>query len=152
MTPEQLAQERQQLIGHLDALVDTYSAGEHSVDNLITLRRDLAVTLYRVAAHIKQVHGEAGLSYVTRKFVVAKAILDARRLDADPKKPTPMNVLETRVLEIDDVKKAHTDEVWKDAAREELRSKVDGAKQVLAALQQEIAFLTYEYKNTHQQA
>jgi hypothetical protein len=150
MTPEQLAQERKELISAMDAICDTYFGGGHPLDALITMRRELAVYSYRLSAHVKQVFGEAGLAYAVRKHTIAKEILRERSVDA--KKPEPMNVLEVKVLGVDAVKLAQTDEVWKDATREELKAKLDLAKQVLASLQQEISVLAYEMKTTHFQS
>jgi hypothetical protein len=149
MTPEQLAQERKELISAMDAICDTYFGGGHPLDALITMRRELAVYSYRLSAHVKQVFGEAGLAYAVRKHTIAKEILRERSVDA--KKPEPMNVLEVKVLGVDAVKLAQTDEVWKDAAREALKSKLDFVKQVLSSLNQEISVEANERRNAHYQ-
>lgn len=150
MTPEQLQAERQQLIGAMDVLCDTYHGGHHPLDALITMRRELAVTGYRLSAHVKQVFGEAGLAYAVRKHTIAREILRERSLDA--KKPEPMNVLEVKVLGVDDVKKAQSDEVWKDAEREALKAKLDFVKQVLSSMSQEISVLAFEARTTYHQS
>jgi hypothetical protein len=60
-------------------------------------------------------------------------------------------VLEVKVLGVDAVKLAQTDEVWKDAAREALKSKLDFVKQVLSSLNQEISVEANERRNAHYQ-
>ena len=137
--------EREQLISHMDALVDTYHGGTTDINNLLILRRDLAVTLYRLTSFVRHVHGTAGLTYARRKWAVAREIVEAQ--NADAKMAT--GKAEYRAETLASVKEAKEAEVWAEAEKEALRSKMDAARQVLQAMQQEIAFEAFEKKTTH---
>lgn len=139
--------ERELIISHMDTVIDTYHCGGHPVDALIEMRRDLAVHLYRLSAFVKQVHGEAGLSYIRRKYQAAREMVAAK--GADAKLPQGTNEVRTEALAstLDN----RTAEVWADAEREALRTKIDMAKQVLASMQQEIAYEAYEKRNAQHQ-
>lgn len=139
--------EREQLISHMDALVDTYHGGINDVGTLLQVRRDLAVYLYRLTAHMKEVHGNAGLTYARRKWAVAREIVEAQ--NADAKMAT--GKAEYRAETLASVKEAKEAEIWAEADKEALRSKMDAAKQVLQAIQQEIAYEAHEKKTTHYQ-
>lgn len=139
--------ERERLISHMDAVIDTYHMGNHPVDALIDMRRDLAVHLYRLSAFVKQVHGEAGLSYIQRKFQAAREMVAAK--GADAKLPQGTNEVRTEALA--STKDNRTTEVWAEAEREALKVKIDAVKQVLASMQQEIAYEAYEKRNAQHQ-
>lgn len=144
MTPEEMQAERIALTKKVDDIIDTYHAGAHDLHTLVEMRRDLAVWSYRLSAHVKQVHGEAGLTYLNRKYRISEAIVDARSHDAK----IAMNLLEQQALKMPSVRLAQEKEVWAEADKEALRTKLDFIKQVLASFQQEIAVLAHELKNT----
>jgi len=138
--------EREELTRRMDAIVDTYHGGTATVDQLIILRRDLASVSYRVAAFVKEVYGQAGLTYIRRKYRIAESILDARNQEA---KAPAMNILEQKAMTIRSVQIAQEEEVWAEAEKEALKSKLDFVKQVLSSMQQEIAYEANEKKNAH---
>ncbi len=137
--------EREQIISHIDAIVDTYHAGQQGVEALLVLRRDLAVHLYRLTAHVRTVYGEASLSYIRRKWAVAKEVVSAQAADAK----MAVSKAEYRADTLASVGEAKEAEVWAEADKEALRTKIDATKQVLQALQQEIAYEAFEKKTTH---
>ncbi len=139
--------ETEQLISECDKLVDAYFAGAHDIHSLIDMRRELAVWGYRLSTNVKDVYGEAGLSYLTRKHRIAESILDAKA--ADSRKA--MNILEQEAMKMPSVIRAQSDEVKKEAAKEGLKVKLDFLKQVLGSMTQEIAVLSHEMKTTHYQ-
>ena len=137
--------EREEITAHMDALVDTYHGGTHTVDQLLILRRDLAVNLYRLSAFIRQVYGEAMLGYVRRKYTIACEMVAAQNADAK----MPQSKIEPKTEALNSTFKARTDEAWAEAEKEALRAKIDFAKQVLASMQQEIAYEASEKKTAH---
>lgn len=139
--------ERELIITHIDALVDTYHAGIKDVETLLEVRRDMAVHLYRLTAYVREVHGAAGLSYARRKWAVAREIVQA--MNADAKLAT--GKAEYRAEALASVMEAKEAEVWAEADKEALRAKMDAARQVLQAIQQEIAYEAHEKKTTHYQ-
>lgn len=150
MTPAELSQERTMLIGKCDGLVDVYHMGAHDLHSLLEMRRELAVWGYRLSAHTKQVHGEAGLSYLQRKYTIARAITDARNLDAT-QKPPAMNVLEVQAQQLPSVVQAQQDETWREAEKDALKNKLLFIQQVLSSMSQELSVLSQEARNTHYQ-
>ncbi len=148
MTPEEQAKERAMLVGKCDQLVDAYHAGAHDLHSLIDMRRELAVWSYRLSAHTKDVHGQAGLSYLMRKYETASAILSARGMDASAKPPA-MNVLEVQAQQLPSVVNAQKAEIIAEAEKEALKSKLDFVKKVLESMNQELSILSYEAKTTH---
>lgn len=124
---------------------DTYHAGVTDVEKLIQLRRDLAVNLYHMTDHAREIHGQAGLTYIARKYRIAESIVDARANDAK----IAMNILEQQAQKMPSVKNAQEAEVWAEAAREAFKIKVDAIKQVLQSMQQEISHMSYEHRTTH---
>jgi hypothetical protein len=145
MTPEELAKERTMLVGKCDQLVDTYHAGAHDMHSLIEMRRELAVWSYRLSAHTKDVHGQAGLGYLMRKYRIAESIVDARASDAKK----AMNILEQEAMKMPSVVAAHKDEIWAEAEKEALKSKLDFVKKVLESMNQELSILSHEAKTAH---
>ena len=139
--------DREQLTARLDALVDTYHAGAQDIHTLLDLRREIAVHLYRLTAFVRDVHGSASLGYARRKWAVAKEVVAAMAADA---KVATIKA-EFRAETLAGVQEAREAEVWAEADREALKAKLDAAKQVLQAMQQEIAHLSYEAKTTHYQ-
>ncbi len=139
------------LISACDAIVDAYHAGSYTtgedLTNLLTMRRSLSANGSRLASHVKQVHGNAQLTYLMRKHRIAETIVDARGSDAKK----AMNILEQEAMKMPSVIAAHKEEIWADAEREMLKAKLDWYKQVLASIQQEISVLAYELKSTHYQ-
>jgi hypothetical protein len=143
--------EQEQITNHCDAIADTYLGGGHSLDNLLTMRRELAVYGYRLGAFTKQAWGEAGMTYLQRKYAIAKAITDARAMDAAPK-ATPMNVLEVKAQQLPSVVDAQEKELWAEASKEALKVKLEFIRQVLGAMTQEISVLSHEMKTTAYQS
>lgn len=137
--------EREEIISHMDAIVDTYHAGQQGVESLLILRRDMAANLYRLTAHVRMVYGTAGLAYVRRKWAIAKEVVAAQATDAK----LAVSKAEYRADTLASVGEAKEAEVWAEADKEALRSKMDAAKQVLQAMSQEIAYEAYEKKTTH---
>lgn len=151
MTPEEAAKERTMLITAMDTIVDSYHAGSYTtgedLTNLLTMRRDLSANGSRLASHVKQVHGNAGLTYLMRKHRIAETIVDARASDAKK----AMNILEQEAMKMPSVIAAQKEEIWADAEKETLKVKLDWYKQVLASMQQEIALLGHEMRTAHLQ-
>ena len=139
--------EKEQLTAHIDALVDTYHAGAQDIHALLNLRREIAVHVYRLTAYTREVHGKAALGYARRKWAVAKEVVAAMAADAK----TATIKAEFRAETLAGVQEAREAEVWAEADREALKAKLDAAEQVLQAMQQEIAHLSYEAKTTHYQ-
>lgn len=135
--------DRDTIIKEIDAIVDTYHSAEHPLPVLIELRRNLAVFSYRLAAHVKEVYGKAGLTYATRKFRIAEHIVGARNIDAK----APISFLETSALKIPAVMEAQKAEIEAEAEREGLIARIRAINNVLASLQQEIADLRAEKNN-----
>lgn len=134
------------IISKMDALVDTYHSGVDP-EGLVALRRELAIYFYRLSEHVRQSHGEAGLAYIRRKFEVAKRIDSAMRENAK----LSAAKAETAAEAVEEIKAAREAEVWAEAAREALRTKIEGVKSILASMQQEIAAAAYEKRTTHYQ-
>lgn len=145
MNPEELTKERIMLIGKCDQLVDAYHAGAHDLHSLVDMRRELAVWSYRLSAHTKDVHGQAGLSYLMRKYRISESIVDARASDAKK----AMNIMEQEAMKMPSVIAAHKEEIWAEAEKEALRSKLASVKEVLSSMNQEISVLSQEMKNAH---
>lgn len=137
--------DREEVIRAMDSLVEEYYAASWDLDRLFDLRRELAVWLYRLTSHVKDVFGGALASNLTRKRRIAEHILNARSQDSK----IPMNFLEEQALTLPTVADAQTREIWADAERDALKMKVDACKQVLASMQQEIADASHEKKTTH---
>ncbi len=130
-----------------DALVEEYYAGSWSPARLLELRRELAVLMYRATSHVKDVFGNAGLTYLQRKYRIAESIVDARAND----EKVAMNILEQRAQKMPSVRNAQEAEVWAEAAKDALKMKIDATKQVLMSMSQEIADSAHEKKTTHYQ-
>lgn len=142
---------KEQLTAKLDALIDSYHAmgtGPEELHNMLAVRRDIAVTCYSLSSYVKETHGKAGLSNLQRKWITAKAIVDARNMDAKAK-PTPMNVLEVQAQQLPEVVKAYQDEIMAESEKEALKTKLQFATQVLSSLMQEIAVLSSEARTAH---
>jgi len=144
MTPEQLAQERASTYQKMDDIVDAYMAGRWTLEELVTMRRKLSGWSYRLTAHYLQVWGEAGMSDARRKFAIAREIVAARGADMK----APQNKLEVNAEALDSTFQNRKAEIWDAAARETLKAKIAGAKEVCGAMSQEISNLSWE-KRTH---
>lgn len=147
MTPAELSQERTMLTSKCDGLVDAYHIGAHDLHSLLEMRRELAVWGYRLSAHTKQVHGEAGLSYLQRKHTIARVIVDARNLDAKK----PMNIMEQEAMCLPSVVQAQQDEVWRESEKDALKNKLLFIQQVLSSMSQELSVLSQEARSTYYQ-
>jgi hypothetical protein len=135
-------------INHIRAIVDTYSAGAHPLPALIDMRRELAVFLFRLTGHVKSSYGGKLKSYIRRKHGVARAIITAMEEDIKVMgKAKAMNYYDTATEALDHVRQAKTEEAEADAEWEQLRYTIDIAKQILAAMQQEISDLKTEKSN-----
>lgn len=149
MTAETLTQERTRLITACDTIVDSYHAGSYTtgedLTNLLTMRRDLSANGSRLASHVKQVYGNAGLTYLMRKHRIAETIVDARASDAKK----AMNILEQEAMKMPSVITAQKEEIWAEAEKETLKVKLDWYKQVLSSMQQEVAILAHEMRTSH---
>jgi hypothetical protein len=139
--------EREQIISHMDAIVDTYQGGILDPVTLLEVRRDLAVHLYRLTAFVREVHGQAGLTYARRKWAVAKEVVTAQAADAK----LAVSKAEYQASTLASVIESKEAEVWADADREALKAKIDATKQVLQSMQQDVAHLSHEAKTTHYQ-
>lgn len=137
--------EKDLIIKACDDIVDSYHAAMHDIETLLKMRRELAVNMYRLSAFVKETYGQAGLSYAQRKYKTAYTMMVNK--DEDPKLAQGAN--ETKAEASQQVMEARTAEVWADAEREALRVKVDMGKQVLQAMQQELANEAYEKRTTH---
>lgn len=136
-----------ELIGAMDAIVDTYQGQDHPIHALITMRRELAGYLYCLTGFTKKTHGNAGLANVKRKYAFARAVINAKQMDAK----LPFNIAEVNSEATDGVRELREQEVMAEAAKDALRDKIRATEQVLASMQQEIAVATHEMKTTHYQ-
>lgn len=134
-----------ELVAKMDAIVDTYHGQSHPLPALIDLRRELAGNLYSLTGYVKKSYGQAGLTEAKRKWAFSRAIVNARQLDAK----TPFNMLQVNAEASDEIKRLRDEEVMAEAGKDALKTKIDATKEVLSAMQQEIAVLTHEYKTTH---
>lgn len=139
--------DREHIIRAMDDVVESYYAASYSPSQLLDMRRELAVLLYRLTSHVKDVFGGALASNLTRKRRIAEVIIDARSQDSK----VPMNYLEEKALTLPTVVDAQTKEIWAEAERDALKMKIAACNQVLAAMQQEIADLAHEKRTTHYQ-
>ena len=73
--------------------------------------------------------------------------MDARASDAKK----AMNVLEQEAMKMPSVVAAHKDEIWAEAEKEALKSKLDFVKKVLESMNQELSILSHEAKTAHYQ-
>lgn len=137
--------ERIELVRACDAIIDTYYGGVSEVEKLMQLRRDLAVNYYYLTDHAKDIHGKAGLSYIGRKYAIAKEVVAAREVD----KRAAMDLCEARAETLNHSQEKRKEEVWAEASREAFKIKVDSIKQVLQSMQQEISHLSFEHRTTH---
>ncbi len=133
------------LLKEVDGCIDSYHSGRIPVADLIVLRSNLAITLYRLATFTKQVHGEAALGYMRRKYKIAEAIVDARGVDAKK----PFNILEMEAQKLPSVLLQQQEEVWAEASKDDLKNRLWTAGKVLDAMQQEISYESQEKKNAH---
>lgn len=134
-------------IGDTDTLIDTYLGGSWSIEQLLELRRELAVQLYYLSSHVKRAHGEAGVAYIRRRYNIAHQITEAIRKDSK----LSQNKAEAAAEASQEARDDREAEVWAEAEREALRTKIDGIKAVLASMQQEIANAAHEKRTTHVQ-
>lgn len=139
-----MTQERDQLFSKADAIVDTYHSGGWDINSLLEMRRDLASLSWRLASMSKSIYGGAGLSYLVRKWEIAKHIVNARSLDAKK----PLNMLEAESSKVPSVVEAQKKEVEADAEREQFKLRMEQFKQVLASMQQDISYLAQEQRTT----
>jgi len=138
-----MSNEKDTIITAMDTIVDTYQSQDHPLPVLIELRRNLAIWLYRLTAHVKQTYGTAGLKYAQRKYRIAQHIVDARAVDAK----AAIGFLEHSAAKMPSVMQAQEDEVWAEAEKEQLKARIRATDNVLQALQQEIADLRTEKSN-----
>lgn len=137
-------------IDHIRSIVDTYHEGAHPLPALIDMRRELAVYLFRLTGHVRSAYGQKLKSYIRRKHGVARAIITAMEDDIKVMgKAKAMNFYDTATEALDHVRQAKTEEAEADAQWEEVRHVIDLGKQVLAAMQQEIADGRHEKQNAH---
>jgi hypothetical protein len=135
-------------IDHIRSLVDTYGAGAHPLPDLIEMRRDLAVYLFRLSSHVKSTYGGKLKSYIRRKHGVARAIITAMEEDIKVMgKAKAMNFYDTATEALDHVRQAKTEEAEADAEWEEVRLIVDLGKRILDSMSQEISDLKIEKSN-----
>lgn len=148
---EVLMIELQRITGEMDAIVDTYHAQDHPLPVLIKLRRDLAVYLYRLTAFIKEHYEQKAFAGARRKWQYYRELVVAMDKDVAAGKKAVMNHIEARTEALDAVLQGRKDEARADAAYDELRCRIDATKQVLAAMQQEIADGRHEKTTAHHQ-
>lgn len=139
--------ERTAIIGHLDAIVDSYIAGTHDLESLVVMRRELVGYAYRLSSHFKQVWGEAELSDTMRRYAAAREIVRARNDDAKASQVK----LETETEALDATLQNRKDAIWKDAEREAVKAKLSLCKEVSSAMAQEISNLAWEKRNANRQ-
>ena len=131
-------------------LVDEYHNGAHPLPTLMSLRREIAVMLFRLTSHIKAAYGKKGYASVLRKYAFAREVVAARDMDLKAGgKPRALNAIETSTEALDHVLQAKKAEVDAEAEWEEVKSVIDMGKQVLSSLQQEIADFRHEKSHTH---
>lgn len=138
----------EKLITEMDAIVDTYRGQSNDLHTLLELRRNLAGCLYTLTGYVKKTNGNFGLANVKRKYAFARAVINAKQMDAK----LPFNIAEARTEAMEEVKKLREDEVLAEASKDALKSKINATNEVLSSMQQEIAVLTHEMKTTHFQS
>jgi len=137
-------------IEHIRSIVDTYHGGAHPLPALIDMRRELSVYLFRLTSHVKSTYGQKLHRNIVRKYAFYREITVAMEKDRQALgKPRAMNQYETQTEAMDHVLQAKKDEAEADAQWEEVRHVIDLGKQVIAAMQQEIADGRHEKQNAH---
>ena len=129
----------------MDDIVVAYGANAHDPAGLMDMRRELAVLSYRLTAHVKDVFGNAGLTYLQRKYRIAESIVDARANDAK----IAMNILEQQAQKMPSVRNAQEAEVMAEAEKDALKMKIDATKLVLMSMAQEISDMSHEKRTSH---
>lgn len=142
-----MSNDREEIIKAMDNVVDAYHAASYDPAGLLDLRRELAVLSYRLASHVKEVFGGAGLSYLQRKYRIAESIVDARANDAK----VAMNILEQQAQKMPSVRNAQEAEILAEAEKDALKVKLTACSQVLASMSQELADMAIEKRTTHYQ-
>lgn len=137
--------DREEIIRAMDDIVVAYGAAAHDPAGLLDMRRELAVLSYRLTAHVKDVFGKAGLSYLQRKYRIAESIVDARANDAK----IAMNILEQQAQRMPSVRNAQEVEVMAEAEKDALKMKIEATKLVLMSMAQEISDQAHEKRTTH---
>lgn len=134
---------RDDAIEKVHALIDTYHAMPHPAELrlLYEVRRDLTAAYSTLTRHVKQAYGSKALTYVYRKYAVAREIAKAQEDDAGKVKSSrrPFNALEVRTEALDHVLQRRKEEVEAEAQWEELEAVLKAADRALGAMSQELA-------------
>jgi hypothetical protein len=149
-----IKEERAFLQEKIDAIIDTYHGSSFSdLQTIISLRRDLAVYQYRLAAHMRHTYKAKAYSYARRKYWHAKAIHDALMQDIaeNKKKPRAINQLEHYAEALEQTHTNRQMEAEDEAQWEGVRAQLSAAKEVLSAMNQEISNEKWEKQTTHYQ-
>jgi hypothetical protein len=132
-------------IQRIRELVDEYHNGSHPLPQLMELRREVVVMLFRLTSHIKASYGKKAHANIIRKYAFYREMLTAMDRDkAALGKALALNQYEVRTEAMDAVLQAKKAEAEAEAEWEEVKSVIDMGKQVLSALSQEIADFRHE--------
>lgn len=135
--------EREQIIKDCNTSIDTYHGLSHPAElgHLWQLRRDLVANLARLVRTVKQAHGEKGMSYVFRKYIVASEMVTAMNQDKANAgvKPRSMAQLEAQTAALKQVLDAQNEAARREAEWEEVTETIKMIDKVLFAMSQEIS-------------
>jgi len=122
------------------SIVDTYHGQQHSVHDLITLRRELAGHYFYLTTHVKEKCRVKEVSSIQRKWNTSAEIVAAMTKDLKAGgKPTPMNRIEIQTEALNHVLVDKTTEAEALAVWEEIKAVSRSISAVLDSMQQEIA-------------
>lgn len=132
----------------IDGIIDTYTGGKHSAEDIITMRRELSGHLYYLSSYVKATYSDSVVSYARRKRTMARETLAALQKDAK----TRMNKAEVEAEMTDAVMEAHKEQARAEGEREELKARMYAINEVLQSMSHEIAYLRREKENTYHQS
>lgn len=119
-------------------IVDSYHGIPHPAELgvLYELRRELSVARVELSRHVKAAYGRKALTYVQRKWVVAKSMSDA--IKAETGKGRAVEKYKADAEALDEVRDLNNHLSDAEAAWEEVHEMLRSTDAVLSAMQQEI--------------
>lgn len=133
---------QQEVLNEITSLVDTYHGFElpAELSLLWEVRRNLVVANAKLVRYVKGAYEKKALSYVFRKYKVAKEIAEALSEDRRTlSKPRPMNMLEVQTEAMDKIVLLKEQQTKAEAEWEEIESTIKTVERVLFAMSQEIS-------------